>query len=70
MLGIILQMGNGQRVASIRLLMEGEMIWKIPVLCLALYLAVNIVAATYLFFKEKNEMEMIVSAIENADKEG
>tara|TARA_Y100000593_G_scaffold39620_1_gene76488 strand:+ start:1407 stop:1559 length:153 start_codon:yes stop_codon:yes gene_type:complete len=50
--------------------MEGEMIWKIPVLCLALYLAVNIVAATYLFFKEKNEVEMIVNAIENADKEG
>ena len=46
------------------------MIWKIPVLWLALYLAVNIVAATYLFFKEKNEVEMIVNAIENADKEG
>ena len=46
------------------------MIWKIPVLCLALYLAVNIVAATYLFFKEKNEVETIVNAIENADKEG
>ena len=46
------------------------MIWKIPVLCLALYLAVNIVAATYLFFKEKNEADMIVNTIQKPDKEG
>tara|TARA_R110002110_G_scaffold167033_4_gene368046 strand:+ start:103 stop:243 length:141 start_codon:yes stop_codon:yes gene_type:complete len=46
------------------------MIWKIPVLCFALYMAVNIIAVTYLFFKEKNEVQMIIDAIECADEEG
>ena len=46
------------------------MIWKIPVFCAVLYMAVNIVAVTYLFFKEKNEVQMIVDAIEHEDGEG
>tara|TARA_R110002074_G_scaffold327318_1_gene497788 strand:- start:772 stop:912 length:141 start_codon:yes stop_codon:yes gene_type:complete len=46
------------------------MIWKIPVFCFALYMAVNVVAVTYLFFKEKNEVKMIIDAIEQADEEG
>ena len=46
------------------------MLWKIPVFCFTLYMAVNVVAATYLFFKEKNEVKIIMDAIDNADKEG
>ena len=45
------------------------MLWKIPVLCFILYMAVNVVAATYLFFKEKNEVKIIIDAMEKADKE-
>ena len=46
------------------------MIWKIPLFCFVLYMTVNIVAATYLFFKEKNEVKLIMNAIEDADEEG
>ena len=45
------------------------MLWNIPVFCFALYMAVNVVAATYLFFKEKNEVKLIIDAMEKADKE-
>ena len=45
------------------------MIWKIPLFCFVLYAAVNVVAATYLFFKEKNEVKLIMNAIEEADEE-
>lgn len=45
------------------------MLWKLPVFCFALYMAVNVIAVTYLFFKEKNEVQMIINAIEDADKE-
>ena len=46
------------------------MIWKVLIFCVALYVAVNVVVATYLFFKEKNEVKLIMDAIESADKEG
>ena len=45
------------------------MLWKIPVFCFIPYMAVNVIAATYLFFKEKSEVKLIMDAIENADKE-
>ena len=45
------------------------MIWKIPLFCFVLYTAVNVIAVAYLFFKEKNEVKLIMNAIEEADEE-
>ncbi len=43
---------------------------KILLVCAMFYLSVNVVVATYLFFKEKNEADMIVNTIQKPDKEG
>jgi len=45
------------------------MVWKILLFAFALYVGMNLIAILYIFHKERKEVELIINAIEEADKE-
>jgi len=45
------------------------MVWKVLLFAFAFYIGMNIVAVLYLLNKERKEVELIINAIEKADKE-
>ena len=42
---------------------------KILLFCAMVFIGANVIAATYLFFKQKNEAQRITNALEEANKE-
>ena len=60
---------QGRGFDSHRLHRRRKMVWKILLFAFALYVGMNLIAILYIFHKERKEVELIINAIEEADKE-